>query len=148
MSPWPGWEDYAPAQTRQPRRGRATPRAKYGAEPHWVLPSLQLVPADAGVVAPRGAIRFASKREAQRFVVLKQELDRGLIRDLTLQKQFALHVVGANGVRVCIGRWIADFVYARDGREVVEDAKGVRTAVYQWKKQHVEAEYGIQIIEV
>ncbi len=32
-------------------------------------------------------------------------------------------------------RYIADFVYYRDGKRVVEDCKGVKTAEYKLKKK-------------
>ena len=45
-------------------------------------------------------------------------------------------------------KYVADFVYSRNGLTVVEDAKGVRTPVYRLKKRMMAEKYGIQIREV
>lgn len=44
--------------------------------------------------------------------------------------------------------YIADFVYVKNGNEVVEDAKGMKTAVYRIKRKLMLERYGIQIQEV
>lgn len=44
--------------------------------------------------------------------------------------------------------YYADFVYAKNGREVVEDAKGMRTEVYKLKKKLMLYFYEIKIREV
>jgi hypothetical protein len=128
---WKGWEDYAPppALANAPK----AKRSKYGAEPTTV-----------------DGHRFDSKREANRYVELVLDQRGGAISDLQLQQQFALHVVNDAGVKVCVGRYIADFSYynTRSGKRVIEDAKGHRTALYKWKKKHVEAEYGVLVVEV
>ncbi|MGE3404370.1 MAG: DUF1064 domain-containing protein [Vicinamibacterales bacterium] len=120
--------------------------SKYGNQPHVVLPSLEVVPAGAADVP--GAIRFDSKREADRFVALRRELEAGAIAQLSLQPPFALNAMTPEGVRIKVGTYIADFAYVRNGKLVVEDAKGVRTDLYRWKKSHAEAEHGIRIVEV
>jgi len=94
-------------------------------------------------------IRFASKREAQRYGELKLLEKAGAINRLRLQPKFPLTVVGET-----IGHYVGDFQYydvspnGSLGRCVVEDVKGVATALYKWKKKHVEAQYGIQIREI
>jgi len=97
-----------------------------------------------------GAVRtdgFASKREAHRYRELRLLERSGVITELECQVAFALHAATAAGP-VKVGKYVADFVYIENGRQVVEDAKGVRTALYQWKRKHFESEYAISITEV
>ncbi len=143
-----GWRDYT-----GPVKGEAViappapkTRSKYGARPHRVLPDLRVLPAEECAAVP-GGIRFDSKREADRFVALMGEQERGVIKDLTLQPALTLHATSPAGIKVAIGRYIADFSYLRDNGTVYEDAKGLKTAIYQRSKKHVEAEYGIRILE-
>lgn len=95
----------------------------------------------------RGGIRFASKHEATRFVVLMQELNASAISDLMLQPAFQLHAISPSGVKVQVGRYIADFQYRRGADLIVEDAKGMKTPLYKRSKKHAEAEYAIRILE-
>jgi hypothetical protein len=88
-------------------------------------------------------IVFASKKEAKRYQELKLLRKAGKIAALELQPSFDLVV---NGVKV--GRYVADFRYAEQDLEVVEDAKGYKTDIYRLKKKMVEAQYGIEIREV
>jgi hypothetical protein len=144
MSWGPGWRDYVPPTTT----AVAPKRSKYGAQPHCVLASLEIVPD----VSPRpaDAIRFDSHREAQRFVELRQWLEAGLISHLTLQPQFALTTHTPQGVEVGVGVYRSDFSYTQNGKTVIEDVKGMRrtTDLYAWKRKHAELQYGIRIVEV
>lgn len=95
-------------------------------------------------------IRFASKREAARYMELRLLERAGEIHQLEVQPRFPLHV---GGVR--IGHYVGDFRYYRKltsggPTSVVEDVKSpaTRTALYKWKKKHTEAEHGIAIVEV
>jgi len=45
-------------------------------------------------------------------------------------------------------KYIADFVYVRDGKTIVEDVKGYRTAEYKRKKLMMKQRYDIEIREV
>lgn len=99
-------------------------------------------------------IRFASKREADRYFQLKMLEKAGEISGLELQPVYELTVETYAGDEI-IGRYRADFRYfvrdrktGRIGDSVVEDAKGFKTPLYRWKKKHVEAQYGIEIREV
>src|SRR5215216_1188795 len=67
-------------------------------------------------------LSFASKREARRYMDLREQQRAGLIADLRTQVEFPVVV---NGVQVCC--YLADFTFVRDGVRVVEDAKGCRT---------------------
>ncbi|HXG59179.1 MAG TPA: DUF1064 domain-containing protein [Thermoanaerobaculia bacterium] len=86
---------------------------------------------------------FDSKREERRYGELLLEEKAGLITKLRRQVEFPLVVN-----RVLIARYVADFVYERDGREVVEDAKGVRTRDFVMKKKLMRAIYEIDVVEV
>ncbi len=88
-------------------------------------------------------ITFASGREAKRYTELKLELLAGTITDLELQKPFSLDI---NGIHIC--DYIADFVYRRDGKQVIEDAKGKRLELFRIKKALMLAIHGIAIVEV
>lgn len=90
-------------------------------------------------------ITFASKKEANRYCLLKLMERGGLIKSIELQPPYRLEV---NGVLVC--KYVADFRYvdAQTGETVVEDAKGFKTREYNLKKKLVKAVHGIEIREV
>ena len=90
-------------------------------------------------------ITFHSKKEAERFCVLRQEAADGVIHSLRLQPSFTIRV---NGHLIC--RYIADFAYTRDGVEIVEDVKSERTrkeSTYRLKNKLMKAVLGIEIYE-
>lgn len=90
-------------------------------------------------------VRFASKREASRYVELKLMQQQGVIERLELQPVYQISI---NGRPVC--KAIMDFRYfcrARQ-RHVVEDVKGVDTPVSKLKRKMVEAQYYPIKIEV
>lgn len=92
---------------------------------------------------------FDSKREANRWLVLKAMEESGEISDLRRQVRFIL----INGQRWSDGRkhrdvcYIADFVYFNNGRTVVEDCKGYRTDLYRIKRELMKERFGIEIKE-
>ncbi len=90
-------------------------------------------------------IRFASKKEAQRYSQLKLLLQAGEITNLELQPKYRLEV---NGIHV--GDYVADFRYERDGETIVEDVKSpaTKTPVYRLKKKLMKAIHGVEITEV
>lgn len=90
-------------------------------------------------------ILFDSKLEGQRYVVLKDKLKRGFIRDLELQVSFDIVI---NEIKIC--SYIADFCYycSKTDSYIVEDAKGRRHPVYQLKKKMMLACHGISIVEI
>lgn len=104
----------------------ARKRNKYGNEPMVV-----------------DGVRFASKREARRYLVLRERLERGEIRGLRLQVPYEL---------VVRMKYVADFVYeeaAEDGwSTVVEDSKGAKTREYIRKRRAMADQHGITIREV
>lgn len=103
-------------------------RAKYGA-----------VPTDID------GIRFASKKEARRYLDLSVLMRAGAIKELELQPRYRIMVCD-----VFICDYFADFQYVDlvTGEFVVEDVKGMKTDVYKLKKRLVEASYPVSIREV
>lgn len=88
-------------------------------------------------------ITFDSQREAQRYLVLRADLEAGSIKDLQLQVPYEIKI---NGVKVC--KYVADFVYQKDGKTITEDSKGMKTQVYILKRKLMKAVHGIDIVEV
>ena len=108
---------------------------------------------------------FDSRKEARRYQELKVYERRGLISNLQRQVEFELipnqyEVVERysekTGKRlkdetrlverkVC---YVADFVYAEDGTQIVEDTKGFKTTEYIIKRKIMLHKYGIRIKEV
>ncbi len=94
---------------------------------------------------------FDSKKEHRRWLVLKDEVARGLICDLVAHPTFKLapKVKQADSERATPAlRYEADFMYVRDGRLVIEDVKGMKTRVYMTKKHIMLATLGLTITEV
>ena len=99
-------------------------------------------------------IKFDSGREAKRYKALKELQRLGIISELRLQVPYELcpaqYVQGFNGKQICARRsmkYIADFVYIRDGIEIVGDAKGMKTKEYIQKKNLMKRIYNIEILE-
>lgn len=90
-------------------------------------------------------IRFASKREARYYGLLKIRERQGEIERLELQPKYEITV---NGKRICT--YIADFRFndlTHKKRRVI-DVKGCKTQVYKLKKKLVEALYpGVEVEE-
>lgn len=81
-------------------------------------------------------IEFDSAKEARRYVKLRDMQEDGRIHGLRLQVPFEiLPSFECDGVKYRGMRYIADFVYVRDGKQVVEDVKGVKTPEYKLKKK-------------
>lgn len=79
---------------------------------------------------------FDSAKEAKRYARLRDMQEAGVIQDLCLQVPFELlPSFECNGVKYRGMSYVADFVYYRDGKVVVEDCKGFKTAEYKMKKK-------------
>ncbi len=87
-------------------------------------------------------IIFQSAWEGRRYGQLKLLERAGEISALQLQVEFRIEINGH-----LITRYFADFVYQKDGAQVVEDAKGWRTTEYIMKKKMIKALFGISILE-
>lgn len=93
-------------------------------------------------------ISFDSRREADRYLVLKGLEDDGLIEDLRRQVRYELvPAFDVDGRHYRPVYYVADFVYVEDGKEVVEDVKGMRTDVYRLKSKLFARRYGVSIRE-
>ena len=82
-------------------------------------------------------LKFDSKKEHQRYVFLKNAEDNGLITDLRTQVKFELipavteeyveHLKTKDKIKTRTLQlaitWTADFVYLKNGEEVIEDVK-------------------------
>jgi hypothetical protein len=92
---------------------------------------------------------FHSKKEAERYMVLRSMQEAGEIEMLRTQVPYEISI---NGVKVC--KYIADFTYYRHREvvKVVEDVKGMRTgAAYQMfklKAKLMKAVLDIEVVEI
>ena len=99
-------------------------------------------------------ITFDSKKESQIYLNLKEQQEKGIIKDLELQKEYVLQDKFKlnNKTRREI-KYCADFVYydTRDKKTHVIDVKSPYTAkdkVYRIKKKMFEYRYGIELEEI
>ena len=93
-------------------------------------------------------ITFDSRKEADRYLVLKGMEKDGSIEDLRRQVRYELvPAFDVDGRHYRPVYYVADFVYVEDGKEVVEDVKGVRTDVYRLKSKLFARRYGMSIKE-
>lgn len=88
------------------------------------------------------SVKFKTKKEMNRWIVLCHLRDAGRISALQRQVRFPLEV---NGVLICT--YVADFTYIEDGFYIVEDAKGFVTDVYDLKRKLLKALKGITVRE-
>lgn len=94
-------------------------------------------------------IKFDSKKECSRYIVLKMMEDNGEITDLRRQVRYLLiptqKICGKTERSIY---YVADFVYCKNGTFVVEDVKGFRTQVYKIKRRLMKQIHGIEVVEV
>ena len=92
-------------------------------------------------------IRFASKKEAGRYLFLKEEEKTGRIKALRTQPRYNLlqpYTIGERKVRGI--DYVADFeYYTVDDVLVIEDVKGVETDVFKLKRKFFEKLYMIEL---
>lgn len=93
-------------------------------------------------------ITFDSRREADRYLVLKSMEEDGTIEGLRRQVRYELvPAFDVDGKHYRPVSYVADFVYVEDGKEVVEDVKGMRTDTYRLKSKLFARRYGKAIKE-
>lgn len=93
-------------------------------------------------------ITFDSRREADRYLVLKSMEEDGAIEDLRRQVRYELvPAFDVDGKHYRPVYYVADFVYVEGGKEVVEDVKGMVTDVYRLKSKLFARRYGKVIKE-
>lgn len=91
---------------------------------------------------------FDSSREADRYLVLKSMEKDGDIEDLRRQVRYELvPAFDVDGKHYRPVFYVADFVYVKDGKTVVEDVKGMKTDVYRLKSKLFARRYGLNIME-
>lgn len=93
---------------------------------------------------------FDSRKEADRYLVLKCMEEDGIIENLRRQVRYELvPAFDVEGRHYRPVYYVADFVYMdkETGKEVVEDVKGVRTDVYKLKSKLFARRYGMSIKE-
>ncbi len=91
----------------------------------------------------RDGIKFASTKEANRYLELKFLQTHRQISDLKMQVPFDLNPGGTHTMK-----YIADFTYNdQDGNYVVEDSKGFKTKDYLKKRRLMLRVHGIKIKE-
>lgn len=66
---------------------------------------------------------FASTVEANRWAALRLMERAGLISKLRRQVRYPLMTVAPNGLQIKVAEYIADHVFIRDGKEIIEDVK-------------------------
>jgi len=94
-------------------------------------------------------MKFDSKKEYLRYLVLEDMQRKGEISGLQMQVPFVLvPSFQLNNVKYKSIKYIADFVYEKDGKIVVEDVKGMRTDVYKIKKKLMAYINKIEIKEI
>jgi hypothetical protein len=94
---------------------------------------------------------FDSRKEGERWLVLRNLEQRNEIRDLRRQVKYELvPAYPAIGLRALT--YTADFVYSQGGKTVVEDVKGYRKGaayeLFKAKKKMLYWRYGIMIKEI
>lgn len=95
-----------------------------------------------------GSKTFDSKKEAERYQVLKLLERAKKIEGLQLQVEFVLlPAIKFKGRTQRPVRYIADFTYWENGNYIVEDVKGVRTDVYKLKRRLMKHIHNIEIRE-
>lgn len=95
-------------------------------------------------------IKFDSKREADRWLVLRDRERKGEIAKL--ERQVRIPLMGRDGpILTPTGRqavYVADFTYvdwALDGAKITEDAKGFETPEFKLKRAILKAQ-GVEIL--
>lgn len=87
-------------------------------------------------------IKFDSKKEAKRYIALRELEKQGNIEKLMLQPRFLLQEgFRKNGKTYRKIEYVADFMYQQGGKVIVEDVKGMKTDVYKLKQKLFEKRY-------
>ena len=109
-----------------------------------------------------GGITFDSKLEADRWAELTMLERLGVIQNLERQKEYVLiptqklptpisQPSKGGGYMKSVEKavkYVADFVYQKDGQTVVEDTKGFKTEGYIIKRKLMLYVHGIQVMEI
>ena len=98
----------------------------------------------------RNGLTFDSRRELKEWVALESLQHAGVITDLQRQVKYVLipSQTREDGTKERPVTWTADFVYKRDGKTVVADAKGIRTQQGIIRRKLMLMVHGITVKEV
>lgn len=92
---------------------------------------------------------FDSKKEKRQYQILKMLEKSKVISDLRTQVTFELQPsFKINDKTIRAIKYIADFVYIKNGIEEVADCKGYRTKEYMIKRKMFAYKYGKEIVEL
>ena len=94
---------------------------------------------------------FDSMKEFGRWKDLQRLLGAGVITELKRQVKFELIPSQKNEFGKVIERpvtYVADYVYTKNGKQIVEDVKGYKTKEYVIKRKLMLYVHGIRIHEV
>lgn len=92
--------------------------------------------------------KYRSNKERKRHCELLLLEKAGKISDLKREVPYILvESYIYNGRKIPNLRYVADYVYNRDGIIVVEDCKGFKTQVYKIKRHLMATVHGITILE-
>lgn len=81
-------------------------------------------------------IKFDSKKESKRYLILADDLKKNVIESLILQPGFMLQEgFRIEGKKIRDLVYKADFMYLKEGVLYIEDVKGYKTSEYQLKKK-------------
>ena len=88
-------------------------------------------------------ITFDSRKEARRYLELKEQVKSGLVDSFELQPKYLLQEsFKKDGKTIRAINYIADFeIFYADGTIVVEDSKGIETDVFKLKRKLWEYKY-------
>jgi hypothetical protein len=140
------WTEDALAQfekRRQEWMSKGTVRTNEIARPAETSPAASKARSKYGAVRTEAdGHKFASKKEANRWMDLRLLEHAGHVQELKRQVPYELEV---NGITICT--YIADFVYRKGAELVVEDTKGMKTPLYLLKAKLMLALHGIVILE-
>jgi hypothetical protein len=81
-------------------------------------------------------LKFDSLREAQKYSQRCFLAAQRIIKDLQIHPSFELCV---NGTKIC--KYVSDFAYTYNGKQIVEDIKGVETPAFKIKAKLFRALY-------
>lgn len=90
-------------------------------------------------------ITFDSKKELERWKTLQILVSKNLIH--SLQRQVTFFLLPKNDKFNSV-RYIADFVYYKNGQKIIEDVKGYKTKEYILKKKMMYHFHKILIQEI
>lgn len=94
--------------------------------------------------------KFDSKKEFERYQDLRILEKAGIVQNLKRQVKYVLvpkqYLCGKLIERECA--YIADFVYTKNNKVIVEDVKGIKTKDYIIKRKLMLHVHGIRVVEI